>query len=310
MKIYIAVTFREFDGSENDKIQVLFLKSLMEQSYQNFELIVTTFEEKTVKDKLNSLSISSRIYEEKKLNYRFSLTKVLDNAIHYADVECPDKNYFIIWTTCDIVFEDNFLENVYRLNKLSKSKASIISHPHLIHQNVDDLIAEKYVIHGPNDGIDYIGFSGKLITNNFKLDISKYFYSDWGVFEHYLVAMSVKYNFDRLNIFEISKGRKIANDRIVNNENEQYFAMSLNKNWPVFKTFLNDSNLSREYFSLAYCNLKFRVVGNLFSNFKYRIKYTRSYLQYFINYIIRTIISFIPNTLKDPLKKFLKGTKV
>lgn len=306
MKIYIAVTFREFDGSENDNIQVLFLNSLMQQKFKNYELVVTTFEEKTVINKLNSLDMNITIYEEKKNNYRFSLTKVLENAINYAEENCENKEYFIIWTTCDIVFEDNFLENIYNYNNLFQGKASIISHPHLIHQNVNDFYNRKYVIHGPNDGIDYIGFSGKLIDDKFKYDISNFFYSDWGVFEHFLVAMAVKYNFKRLNIFELSKGNKIANDRIVNNENEQYFTMSLNKNWPVFERFLSDSKLSKEYFSLTYCNLKFRPIGSRFANFKYRIKYARNYMQYFKSFIRRIIVSLIPNNIKTIIKKGIK----
>jgi len=306
MKIYIAATFREFDGSENDKIQVLFLNSLKQQSFKNFELVATTFEENTVKNKLNSFELKTKIYEEKKNNYRFSLTKVLKNAISYAEENSENKDYFVIWTTCDIVFEDNFLDNIYKYNKLSKEKASIISHPHLIHKNVNDLYNKKYVIHGPNDGIDYIGFSGKLIDENFKDDIIEYFYSDWGVFEHFLVAMAVKYNFKRYNIFELSKGNKIANDRVVNNENEQYFRMSLNKNWPVFEKFLNDSNLSKEYFSLAYCNLKFKTIGSRFSNLKYRIKYTRNYMGYFKGYVRKIIVSLIPNNIKTIIKKGIK----
>lgn len=302
MKIYIAATFREFDGSENDKIQILFLQSLMRQSFTNFELVATTFEEKTVKNKLNSLEIKTKIYEEKKSNYRFSLTKVLENSINYAEKNHNDKEYFIIWTTCDMVFEDNFLDSVYKYNKLSNKKSSIISHPHLMHQSVNDLKNRKFTIRGPKDGIDYVGFSGKLINDQFKSDISNYFYSDWGIFEHFLVAMAVKYNFTRLNLFEVSKTNKITNDRIVNNENEQYFKMSLNKNWPVFERFLNNSNLSGEYSFLTYCNLKYKVVGNNFSNIKYRVKFLRNYYYYYKLYIKRYLSKIIPSKIKKYLK--------
>ena len=36
-KILIATTFRNFNGSENDKIQRMFLNSLVNQSYKNFK---------------------------------------------------------------------------------------------------------------------------------------------------------------------------------------------------------------------------------------------------------------------------------
>lgn len=307
MKIYIATTFREFDGSENDKIQVLFLNSLKQQRYKNFELVVTTFEEKTVKNKLSSFDLNIRIFEETRNNYRFSLTKVVKNAVDYAEKNNVDKNYFIIWTTCDVIFEENFLEVISRYHELSGKRACIISHPHLIYYSVKDFYEKKYIIHGPNDGIDYVGFSGALINEDFKHDISSYFFSDWGVFEHFLVALSVKYHFKRFNIFELSKVHKIINDRTVNNENEDYFKMSLNKNWPVLERFLNNSNLSKEYFSLTYCNLQFKIAGGILANLKYRIKYIRTYMKYFRSYLIKSIISIIPKNVKSLVKSVVKG---
>jgi hypothetical protein len=305
MKIYIAATFREFDGSENDKIQVLFLESLMRQKFTNFELVTTTFGERSVKTKLNTVDLNIKIYEEEKLDYRFSLTKVLENAISYAEANHTDNDYFIIWTTCDLVFQDDFLESVFKYNKLSNYKSSVISHPHLMYQSIEDLENDNFVVHGPNDGIDYIGFSGRLIQSQFKADLRNYFYSDWGVFEHFLVAMAVKYNFARQNLFQASKARKISNDRSVNNENDQYFKMSLNKNWPVFRSFLADSHLSEEYFFLAYCNLKYKVVGSFVANVKYRLKFSSSYFFYYKRLLRRSISRIIPIKLKLFLKSIL-----
>jgi hypothetical protein len=299
MKIYIATTFRDFNGSDNDKIQFLFLNSLLKQTYTNFELIVTTFGEKSVKKMIKKSGLNNHVIDEGKQKYRFSLSKVILNAVDYAERK-NEKNFMLIWTTCDLIFESQFLEKINLLNFKNNFSASIISHPHLIFNNIKDVELNKYHINGPNDGIDFIGFSSKLMTTKFKKDLSQYFYADWGVFEHFLVAMAVKYSFRRFNIFEISQVKKIVNDRLANNESENYFKLSLNKNWPVFEDFLKKSNFSREYSSLAYCNLKFKLVGDFQDRFLYKYKFKRQYLK---SFIFRKVSQLIPLVIKTNIKK-------
>ena len=47
-KILVCVTFREFNGDENDRIQRLFLESIKEQTYKNYKIIATVYREKNV----------------------------------------------------------------------------------------------------------------------------------------------------------------------------------------------------------------------------------------------------------------------
>ena len=50
--IFIGVTFRDFIGSENDHIQRLFLGGIQKQTYRNWKLVVTIFNEKNDRHEL------------------------------------------------------------------------------------------------------------------------------------------------------------------------------------------------------------------------------------------------------------------
>lgn len=301
MTVYVATTFREFDGSENDRIQRLFLDRLSSERYCKLKLKVTTFGEKSVSKVLQGYNVDCDITEEAPFDCRFSLTQVLSNAINNQNFENED---LVIWTTCDVIFSDDFFLKASIANNAAKSNISIISHPHLIYRDTESLDKGIYEINGPADGIDFVGFSGAKINKQFKQDIADNFFSDWGVFEHFLVAVAVKNNFKRINLYEQAPAKKICNDREVNNEDEQYFRISLNKNWPVFNRFLVQSSLSREFYSLVYCNLLYDL-PTILSGFRYRLKFSISYVAYFKALARGYLVSYLPPSTKKRLKEFL-----
>ena len=45
-QIILSTTFRDFDKSMNDRMQMRFLHSLKSQTFQDFILVVTVFDEK------------------------------------------------------------------------------------------------------------------------------------------------------------------------------------------------------------------------------------------------------------------------
>ncbi len=49
-EILVCVTFREFDGGENDAIQRKTLESFRQQTYKNYCLIVTVYREKKCRE--------------------------------------------------------------------------------------------------------------------------------------------------------------------------------------------------------------------------------------------------------------------
>ena len=301
MVVYIATTFREFDGSENDRIQRLFLDRLSSERYCKLRVKVTTFGEKRVAEVLQQYNIDCDITEEAPFDYRFSLTQVLSNAINNENF---DKEDLVIWTTCDVIFSDDFFLKASIANNAARANISFISHPHLICKDTESLDKGIYEKNGPADGIDFVGFSGAKIDKVFKQDIANNFFSDWGIFEHFLVAVAVKNNFTRINLYEQAPAKKICNDREVNNEDDRYFRMSINKNWPVFNHFLEQSSLSCQFYSLVYCNLLYDL-PTLLGGLRYRLKFSISYMAYFKTLARGYLASYLPPSTKKRLKDFL-----
>lgn len=302
MKIYISTTFREFDGSSNDQIQRLFLERLSKEKNSEIKLIATTFGEKNTLKVLSEYDIDFELFEEERHEYRFSLTKVFLNAINNPNIVSSD---FIIWTTCDVIFDDNFFSMVRKHCGNNTRPVSLISHPHLIFSDIEALENNIYQINGPADGIDFLGFSGSVLTKDFKQDIKNNFFSDWGVFEHFLVAVAVRNKLKRINIYEETKVKKICNDRQVNNETDSYFKMCLNKNWPVLNKYLKENKMSKQFFSLAYCNLTYNI-PNFFNAFKYRKRFFYDYLNYSKNTTFDFFALILPRPLKSSIKRIIR----
>ena len=108
-QILVCMTFREFDGDINDRIQRLALQSIKDQTYQNYKLIVTVYREKNVQNVLSEYGFDYVIHEcQIEDDYTHSWTEVISNSFKYLQ-----KNQHIIyWTQADTVIEDNFFEQI------------------------------------------------------------------------------------------------------------------------------------------------------------------------------------------------------
>lgn len=257
-KIYISTTFREFDGSANDEIQRLFLYSLKSQTYKNWQLVVTVFNEKTVKDVVRSIIPHAVIIKTGTDGYRFSLTDVLVNTILVAG---NDKKSVIIWTTCDVVFENNFFENIVK--NYSKN-VSGTSHPHMIYKNIEDLksICDNFIYNNKH-GIDTLFFSTNILASErVKNIIEKYRFINWGYFEQFLVGIAIKYSDNRVNLCNLSFILKIENDRDANNENQDYFDECIRINGPVLKDFFSSEGIPHTFTQIDLCNEQFTIIQN------------------------------------------------
>ena len=179
-KIIICTTFREFNGNSNDKIQRLFLESIKEQTYKNFILSVTTFGEKNVEKVLVQEEIPHIIFKGDAGEYRFSLTQVLQNAISLI---INSDSHIILWTTCDVIFEKDFFENIINEFKPGYCGTSL---PHSVYTNHDNYINNN----NPWKlwwGLDLIFFDSDILAsvkvNNI---IDNYPNNGWGYFEFFL----------------------------------------------------------------------------------------------------------------------------
>jgi len=302
IKIIVCSTFRDFKGTENDEIQKVFLRSLENQTYKNFEIVVTLFGEKNVKREVEKFNFDSYFYDSVvDSNYRYSLTKALLNTVEHANKKYDD--YLILWTTCDVIYDDNFFETIinhYSVNTIGTS------HPHTTFSSL-----KKFGNKEDNkncklfSGFDLIYFDKKFLENpKIKSSIEKYIFNDWGVFEHFLIALNeLSTNVKMINIYEESKINKIENDRELTNEPNQFLINSHRLNSIVFNNFLEDMRISNEYFDLTYCHLKFNISTKKFGHYW---KFSNDIFEYSKKKMGRIIVSIIPESVKSIIKKGIK----
>jgi hypothetical protein len=300
-KIIVCTTFRDFTGSENDTIQKMFLESIENQTYKNYELVVTLFGEKNVEKELEKYNFKSRFYNVTVDDCRYSLTQVLLNSFQ----ENID-NSIILWITCDIILDNNFFEQI-----VSKTKSNSIgtSHPHLIYSSIKDFQKsntskrEKLF-----SGFDLIFFDNSILNEKvIRKVIENYVYKDWGIFEHFLISLNeLVPQCSMINLYDISKISKIENDRQLVSEPNAFLTESHKKNSLVFNKFLNDFKISKSYFDLAYCHIRFKNVSNPIGHYFLFIHDLTSLAHRQIKIMI---VRLLPSVLKTLFKKFIKGIK-
>ncbi len=296
-KIIICTTFRDFKGTENDEIQRLFIKSLESQTYGNFELVVTLFGEKKVKDELKKYKLKKIFYLEKPKECRYSLSKVVLNAIEYSRKKCIG-NYIILWTTCDVIYNATFLEAVikkYRENMIGTS------HPHIIYGSKEDY--NEKVLYKKNhlsSGFDFIYFDRKFINSEKILKVlKKYIYKDWGIFEHFLISLAeLKEKPYLLNLYEDIVICKIENNRNVTKEPNTFLLDSHKLNTKTFKKFLTKYHLSLAYLDLVYCHFRFKLTKNSFNHYT-------SFILDILLFCFREFRRFIWNLIPKKIQKII-----
>tara|TARA_B100000959_G_C14891795_1_gene587060 strand:- start:93 stop:986 length:894 start_codon:yes stop_codon:yes gene_type:complete len=280
-KILIATTFRNFNGSENDKIQRMFLNSLVNQSYKNFKLIITVFKEKNVQTEISKYPIDAVFYKHNTPEeYKFSMSVLTENLIKEINL-CI--NSIGMWTTCDVIFDSNFFSEI---SKNSSDNFFGTSHPHITYKNLNDF-NEKISIKNriESGGMDCFFFDSKILLKNEKI-LKKYPNKDWGLYENFLTGIAIINKCKMINIFNLSKILKIDNDRKPGKETIKWLRNSYYKNNIYFEQFVSDYNLNTKIYYGWYMNLKFKVLGN-------KIKYFLKYSWY--SYIRRYPKSYIKN---------------
>ncbi|MGC9031683.1 MAG: hypothetical protein ACP5H7_02915 [Minisyncoccia bacterium] len=279
---------RDFKGVDNDKIQELFLKSLQDQSYKNFELIITIFKEKNVENTINKFNLPVRFFYCPSGDYKYSHTEVLLNCIKTARSNL--ENCIIIWSTADVIFENNFFEFI---NGNLPKYAVATSHPHIIYRSINDFITGEKPLLSLGTGMDVVIFDGLFFSNEEVVnDIESYKNINWGLFEHFLSALAYLYAEHRINFYYQIKIKKIVNDLKNLNEN---VPKQDNYNIVSFKNFLKDKKLSYNFFYLFWCNLVFDLHNSS------RLRYYWDFKRYFITKDF--LFSLIPKKLKILIKK-------
>lgn len=294
-KIFIGVTFREFNGSENEKIQRLFIESLKRQTYTNWQLVVTIFNEKFVEQEIRKYGIKAVFYNESVANCKFSLSDVLINTIAESNKE---QSSIILWTTCDVIFQSDFFEKIV---KYSSDNFFAISHPHITYPSISSLNSDSYIPASLDSGMDLMIMDGRIFRNEENVTIiKKYRFVDWGVFEHFLVGLGLINGGAMINLFGISNISKVENDRKIGAETNAWLMSCWQRNKVPFERFLQDYKLSNKLFNLTYCHMQFSIVHNKAA---YYSQFVQDYSKYFIKFIRGLIVKLIPIKLKNIIKK-------
>lgn len=256
-RIVVSTTFRDFDGSLNDRMQIKFLYSLKRQSFQDFVLVVTIFHEKKVE------KVARKILGDKVViindiggkNYKFSLSKTFMNGVDYG---LENHAQILVDCSSDIVLQENFLETVIkRTGKLTAG----ISHPNIFRE-IKKGGKTNYSYGRLNMGIDIRFYSLDLFQNSHIYNIlNRYPSYDYGAgIERILCGMAIKYAKERCNIFMESKVLKEENSRERPDGTETEFIQEgVKRNVPVTERFIRSEKIPQKYMYLLEMNRAYRV---------------------------------------------------
>ena len=129
-EILVCVTFREFDGGIDAKIQEKFLEGLQKQSYKHFRLIVTNYREKHVKKALDKTGLPYEFHQSEK-DCLCSWSEVIQNSFQYLE----KGDHIIVWTNADNVFEPNLFSEIV---KDFESGSGGTSYPNIPYASLED----------------------------------------------------------------------------------------------------------------------------------------------------------------------------
>jgi hypothetical protein len=285
-KIIVATTFRDFNGNANDKIQRMFLKSIRNQTHQDYVLVVSVFKEKNVEEALKEAGVKYIVKKEEIGTAKFSMTRVTENALDIA-AEYPESIF--VWATCDTIMNPRFFEYLANLKETSLCGTS---YPHIGYRTLEDLVdnrAPKHIWLG----LDLFFFnSSVLLAPKVREAIRNYPNIDWGYFEFQMAAWGFIFAEKTINIWPIPVTR-VDNDYAAAGQRYELTKATSNKNRVVLEQFTAAHNLDNDYYHWI---PRFKMIDRSFRG---------KLMQLNINYHIWYATSFIRRGLVPRIKKVL-----
>lgn len=256
-QIIVSTTFRDFDGSSNDIMQKRFLYSLRRQTFQDFMLVVTIFEEKYVGEIAKAIlgDRVSLVYDCGNKDYKFSLSKTFMNGVDYGLENHAD---ILVDCSSDIILQSNFLEVVH---KRIKTHTAGISHPNIFREKRQDGRV-RYAYGSISRGIDVRFYALDLFQDRHVYEICNRFPSyDYGAgIETILCGIAIKYAHKRCNIFmesKVIKEENIRKGRI--GSPTRFMREGAKRNIPRVKQFMQSEKLEDKYIDLLEINREYRI---------------------------------------------------
>lgn len=224
-KILVTTTFRDFiEGNRNSEMQEEFLRSLTDQTYQNFFVVVTLFGEKNVESVVRRYLGDKVAFVNKAIpeRFRYSPTEVICSGIEMnTDLD------FDVLVDCsgDITLSDNFLECVEK--SINVGTMGVCA-PNTFVDSMGNVKEKEGKYPG---GIDVRFFDSRILNReDVYLKLKNFPLYDWGGVEHFVTAIGVKYANNMINIFGESEVIKKENDREAANETNKYMKIGVARN--------------------------------------------------------------------------------
>jgi hypothetical protein len=274
MKILWATTFRPFKHSVNNDIyQIIFINSLKNLNAQ-IEVCVTQFDDYGVENFLSKSELKYKFinYPKKDLpcKKKYSNKIMLENAlIEY----CKDSNdySFFVYSTSDIIVPSNL---IVELKKKEKEESLLLIFPNTLVSN-GKLLGYYDVVYG----IDLIILrlskqKAKILLEAIK-DWNQY---DWGINEHFLIAVSSLLKLKTSNLIKKMDLVKFENNFESVQEDRSWQINSWFENQKFLIYFLKKNNLSVFYAKGSYYFLLYKVFNLTDINFRLFIIYLKTFL--------------------------------
>jgi len=235
--IIVCTTFRDFKGTDNDKIQLLFLEYLKRQTYKNWIIAVTLFGEKNVLPTLVREGIPHVARDGDARTDRYSNTEVWMSGIELSK-QYP--NHILLWTTCDVMLDEDFFEQVVRHTTPGTCGTT---YPNIAYRSVGE---QKSGTGGRYywEGGDLFFFSSDVFQNTEVLRTIKEYRNDgWGATEFYLQALGLIFCKNRINLWP-AKLSKVDNDRALTDETRAFLSATNDRNAAILRELASSRGLS------------------------------------------------------------------
>lgn len=275
-KIIVSTTFRDFVGSDNDKMQIGFLKSLKRQTFQDFILVVTVFGEKKVENIVKSI-LGDKVFIVHDCGsdkYKFSISRTFMNGVDYG---LANEAAILVDCSSDIILQSNFLDVV---NERVGSCTAGISHPNVFYEENED--GRKFFFGKISQGIDVRFYSLDLFKKKHVYDLLNRFPSfDYGAsVEMILCGIAIKYASKKCNIFMESKVLKRENERggQVGVETE-FMREGCRKNLPTVSRFFRNERIPIKYSYLPEINRAYKISK---SRWKYKLLFGKQIIWHYL----------------------------
>ena len=286
MKLLISTSFRPFGTSKNnDLYQLMFLNSLKNLNC-DLTICATQFDDSGVENILresglnyiyNNISKNNLPIGKKYSNHKILLT-ALQEFCKY------EKNYdFFIYSCSDILLPSNLI------NELLKRKN--ILGVNLVFPNTQIKNGKMLNYYTFVYGIDLIIFRiDKLKAKLFLQVLSDWEQYDWGIVEHFLLAIANFLNLPVNNLVRHMDVIKFENNFSEIKEDRAWQIESWNRNKTTLISFLNRHNLSLLYAKGSYYYLLYKIFNFKDLNLRLIIIYIKVFLYYLPKSFLKLII--------------------